>query len=313
MTTSVDTLPDLLSLDVTAGLVFQGLRAPWRQGASLDDPATFTLNVLDASNTSPIVLTVASGDLGAIAPREGRILHIVVAGVLGNTAANKLDVTNQRNEAWVGVVTSATTIALYDLDNSTGALIASTGNGAYAGGGTISKALVDGRILLGFEHVHELSSAPRIIMAPKRCTFGPRDIATSYTAAAIADGEVDRMRTEGSLATVMWWYEVHVWGFAWSAPATLRQVRGFGSCELLMRQVIRSAHERCSRCYELGAGAWPDQHEDGPARVQFGHELIFQLGLSAPIPREPVLLSPAETTVDAILSLSLAGGEPEEV
>lgn len=313
MTTSVDNLPDLLSLDVTAGLVFQGLRAPWRQGSALGDSPVFTLNALGASNTSPIVLTVADGDLGALDPREGREIHIVVAGVTGNTAANKLDATNVRNEAWVGVITSPTTIALYDLDNSTGALVASAGNGAYAGGGTISKAFTDGRILLGHEHVEETSFPPRMIMVPKRCTFGPKATTTSYTAAAFTDGEPNRQRTEGSFRTVVWWYEVHIWGIAWNATERARLRRSFGSCELLMAQLIRSAQDRCAGCYELGAGAWPDQHEGGPQRVKSGHEIIFQIGLSAPIPREPLLLSPADTTVDAVLSIQVAGGTPEEV
>lgn len=311
--TSVDYLPDLLSLDVTAGLVRQGLRAPWRQGATLGSSPTFTINVLGASNTSPIVLTVADGDLGTIDPREGREIHIVVAGVLGNTAANKLDVKNQRNEAWVGVITSPTTIALYDLDNSTGALVASTGNGAYTSGGTISKAFTDGRILLGFEHVEEASFPPRMIMVPKRCTFGPKSTATSYTAAAFSDGEPERMRTDGAFRTVTWLYEVHVWGIAWTASERTRLKRSFGSCELLMAQLIRSAQDRCAGCYELGAGGMPGQHLDGPQRVKSGHELIFQIGLSAPITREPLLLSPADTTVDAVLSIQVAGGTPEEV
>lgn len=313
MTTSVDTLPDLLSLDIVAGLVFQGLRAPWKQGANLGDVATFTLDVLDASNTTPIVLTVAAGDLGALAPREGRVVQIVVAGVTGNTAANKLDEKSQRNEAWVGVILSETTIALYDLDNSDGRLLPSVGNGVYAGGGTISKALTDGRVLTGFEHVSESSAAPRIIFVPKRFTFDAKATRTSYNAAAIADGEPNRQRTDGSFHTVVWWYEVHVWGVDLFADARERAKKSFGSCELMMKQVIRSAQERCAGCYELGAGAWPDQHEGGPMRVKFGHEMIFQIGLSAPITREPIGLSPVGTTLEAILSLSLAGGEPEEI
>jgi hypothetical protein len=313
VSTSVNTLPDLLSLDITAGLVFQGLRAPWKQGASLGDAATFTLNVLDASNTSPIVLTVADGDLGAIDPRTGRVIHIVVSGVLGNTAANKLDEKNQRNEAWVGIITSPTTIALYDLDNSTGALIASTGNGAYASGGTISKALTDGCVLVGFEHVSESSAAPRIVFVPKRFTFDAKATQTSYTAAAFTDGEPERQRINESFRTVVWWYEVHIWGIDNQGAARDRLKKSFGTCELMMEQVLRSAQDRCSACYELGGGTWPDQYEGGPQRVKFGHEMIFQIGLSAPITREPLELSPVDTTLEMVLSLSLAGGAPEEI
>lgn len=319
MTTAIDYLPDLLSLDVTAGLVALDLRASWKAPANVGDAETYTLSVLDASNTSPIVITVAQGDLGVLDPRgpdpdhgyAGRVMHVVVAGVLGNTAANKLDAKTLRNEAWVAIALTPTTLALYDLDNSSGRLLASTGNGAYTGRGTVSKALVDGLILVGSEHIKEVSAAPRIVFVPKRTTYGPADARSSFTATAIADGEVDRERTDSTFRTVVWWYEVHVWGIA--PPGTTNRIqRSFGACELLHHQVLRSAQSRCSGVFDLGAGAWIDQHDNAPQRVKFGHELVFQLGLSAPITREPVELSPIGTTVDAILSLQLAGDTPEE-
>jgi hypothetical protein len=316
MTTSVDVLPDLLSLDVTAGLVKQGRRARWNPGATEGDAPTYTVAVLDASNTTPIVITVAAGSIGQIAPREGRILHVVIAGVTGNTAANKLSVKEQRNEAWVAIVTSEeddaqVTLALYDLDVSTGGLVASVGNGAYAGGGTVSKAMLDGRILVGKEYVTENSFAPKIVMVPLRTTYGPRDVTSSFTAAAIADEELDRERTARSVATTVWWYEVHVWGIAPPGTVELGK-RSFGYAEALHHQVISSAHARCKGCYELGSGTWIDQVDGAPQRIKGGHELVFQLGLSAPVPDEALELSPDEMTVDAVLSLDIGDGSPEE-
>jgi hypothetical protein len=307
MTTSIDTLPDLLSLDVTAGLVGQGLRAPWKQGATEGDAQTFTAAVLGASNTTPIVITVVAGSLGAIDYRTGRVFHVVIADVGGNTAANKLDTTNERNEAWVAIVTSAegdaqTTLALYDLSNSTGSLVPSVGNGTYTSGGTVSKALLDGMIMLGREHIAEQTFAPRIVFVPLRVTYEARDVRSSFTAAAFDEEELDRERTERSVATKIWWYEVHVWGIA--APGTSQiSKRSFGVVESMHDQIIRSAHARCKGVYELGSGTWLDQVEDAPQRVKGGHELVFQLGLSAPIRDEALELSPEDLTVDAVLSL----------
>lgn len=316
MTTSVDVLPDLLSLDVTAGLVKQGRRARWNPGVTEGDMPTYTVPVLNASNTTPIVITLAAGAIGAIAPREGRILHVVIAGVTGNTAANKLSVKEQRNEAWVAIVTSEegatqTTLALYDLDPSTGGLVPSVGNGAYVSGGTVSKALLDGAILVGKEYVTENTFAPRIVFVPLRTTYGPRDVTSSFTAAAIADGEVERERTMRSVATTVWWYEVHVWGIAPPGAVELGK-RSFGHTEALHHQVIRSAHARCKACYELGSGTWLDQVDGAPQRIKGGHELVFQLGLSAPVPDAALELSPDVLTVDTVLNLDIGDGSPEE-
>ena len=113
---AIDAIPIFLSLEVTADLVRQGLRAPWRNGVGVNDPPVLTLDVLDASNTSPIVIRVPANSLTvsdtAIGVRSGRVFHVVVAGVTGNTAANKLDAKPLRCEAWIAVATSPTTLEL---------------------------------------------------------------------------------------------------------------------------------------------------------------------------------------------------------
>lgn len=311
---SIDVMPDLLSLDVTAGLVSQDLRAPWKQGTNVGDAATFEIDVLDASNTSPIIITVASGDLGVLDKRIGVVMHIVIRNVTGNTAANKFDDTNQRNEAWHAVVTSPTTLALYDLDNSTGRLLPSVGNGAYTGRGSISKAFTDARILLGAEYIEELSGAIRVVFVPRRTTYEARNIAGAWNASSLADGEHDRQRKTPSFRTAVEWYEVHIWGFDYFTSEPIERGRkSFGTCKLIEHQIIRSAQSRAATCYELGAGGFKDQDEDSPSRMKLGHDYVFQLGFPTPITREAVLLSPVGTTIDAALSLQLAGGTPEEV
>lgn len=316
---SVDLLPDLLSLDVTAGLVKQGLRAPWKQPATTGGPQTFTLPILNASNTSPIVLTIPANSLRTddavqgVAP--GLRLHVVVEGVGGNTAANKLDdPKSARNEAWVAVVVDATHLALYDLDNSTGERVDSQGSGAYTSGGTLSKALMEAKILLGQEHIKDNTFAPRIVMVPSRVTYEPATALSAFTVAALSEGEVDRIRLKDSIRTKVWWYRVHVWGIA--APGTVEGVkRSFGAVELLHDQIIRSAHSRfsgVSETMQLNGGPWMSQGEGAPQRVQGGQELAFELGLSAPITREPLIFAADDADVDVTMLMQIAGGSPEE-
>ncbi len=308
MTFAIDALPELLSLEVTADLVAQGLRAPWRNGVSVGDAQTFTLDVLDASNTSPIVITVPANSLtiddDKIGVRAGvKVLHVVIAGVTGNTAANNLNEETLRNSAWYAVVTSPTTLALYDLDNNTGALVPSVGNGAYAGGGTVSKAFVEGAILVGREHVSENSSPPRIVMIPMAVQDEAPTGFSAMTAAAFAEGERDRQRISPPIRTDLLWWEVHVWGGG--------GVR-FGPTLALAQAVKRAAHLRGNGSYEIGRGDWLDQHPDAPQRLKVGRNFAFQLGLRTPITRAAVELAPADIEPDLTMYLRHAEGTPEE-
>lgn len=309
---STEVLPALLSLDITAGLVRQGARAPWRAGAEVGDQPSFTIPILDASNTSPIVITVTASDLSVLSLREGRVMHVVVAGVLGNGAANKLDPITLRNEAWVAIVTSAegsatATLALYDLDASTGALVSSVGSRAYTGGGTLSRGLIDGRVLIGREHTGDESAAPRIVFVPLRVTFGSRSEASPWTTSAIDEGEPDREELAQAIATKTVHYEVHVWGKGASSLSS------FTATDLLYEQVIRSAHKRCAGVYELQSGDYLDQHENAPQRLKYGHEFVFTLGLSMPINDEAAEFGEGAITVETALTLQINGGTPEPI
>lgn len=308
---AIDLLPDFISLELTADLVAQGRRAPWLAAATVGAPETFTAAVLDASNTSPIVVTADPRSLGVIDFREGRVLHVVIAGVLGNTAVNKIDdAKDQRNEAWYAVVTSAeqaptVTLALYDLNRHTGELVASVGNGAYAGGGTISKGLVDGRVRVGREHITEQSSAPRVVMVPLKFPFGPVNASSAWTQSVIDDGEAERQDLARPIRSMMLTYEVHVWARSTST------YRSFGGLQKLVEDFVRAVHSRFGGVYELGGGDVLDQHEDAPQRCKFGHEAIFTVGLSVPITDTPVTYAPPALDVALDLSVVLAGGPPE--
>lgn len=305
---AIDALPELLSLEATADLVHQGLRAPWRNGVAQGDAQTFTLDVLDASNTSPIVITVPANSLTVddtkIGVRAGALLHVVVAGVTGNTAANKLDEKTLRNEAWLAVVTSPTTLALYSLDNSTGELVASAGNGDYASGGTVSKAFLEGRILVGREHVNENSAPPRVVFVPMGIADAPSGGTSAMTAAAFSEGEYDRTRTSPPFRGEILWWEVHVWGVG---------ERLFGPTHIVAQAIKRATQTRGSGTYEIGRAAWSDQDPDAPQRTKLGRNLVFQLGMRVPITRNPaVLLAPSSVAPDLTMFLQYGNGTPEE-
>lgn len=304
MSHPIDAIPELLSLEVCSALVKAGYRAPWRNGANQGDAPTYTLDVLGASNTTPIVITVPANSLtvsdDAIGVRSGRIIHVVVAGVTGNTAANNLDAKPQRNEAWCGVVTSPTTIALYDLDN-TGALVPSTGNGAYAGGGTVSRALIDGRILVGRKHAAgEHASPPRIVLVPAAVATEEPGLSTGgvYSAAAFAAGEHDAARVAPPLRTLALTWEVHAWGTAGDA---------FGPTLLLVEALERAAYIKIgSSCWEAGRANWGDQHPDAPQRTAIGHWIVGTLTVRIPLTRTAVEL--AADDLDPLLTMYLGDG-----
>ena len=92
-------------------------------GSGYTSPPSITIAdstaVLDASNTSPIVITVAPG-------ATLDVMSVTIAGVLGNTAAN--------GQACAKVLTTST-FALY-MDG--GFTMPIAGNGAYVSGGTIT-------------------------------------------------------------------------------------------------------------------------------------------------------------------------------
>jgi hypothetical protein len=305
----VEALPTLISLDATAGLVARSAVASWSTGSGLAS----SISVLGASNTSPIVITVPANSLtvsdDTVGVKTSRAYHIVISGVEGNTAANNLDSTTERNEAWHAVVLTPTTLALYTINPSTGALVASTGNGAYTSGGTIKRAFVDGKILLGREYIGASSAAPRVVFVPVRSTFSAPNPASPWTTVAIAAEETEREDLGRALQTETIFYEVHVWGQEGSTTAA-----SFTATQRMYHQIIRSAHLRCAGVYELGgAGQWVDQDEGAPQRMKLGHEFVFMLGIQAPVVDDPYEYAPDDTTIDATILLQVGENEPEPI
>lgn len=296
---------NLLSLHATTQLVHADWVAQW--GA----PGTTSLTIVDATNTSPIVVTTLT-DHGF---RPTTIAHVVIRGVEGNTAANNLDEspaqqssTSGMNCAWYAVSTGARTFALYSLDR-TGALVASTGNGAYTSGGTASKAFLDGLMLLGRRWIYAASFPPRVVLIPTSSAFDSKATANPVIDAA----ERQRMRAARSLRTDVKRFEVHVWGVGQMGAPTRDPDTDYTATEVLYEQVIRSAHLLGAGIYDLDAGQWADDAE-GETQVQkAGHEYVFGLSFQSPITDRALEQAPNDVAPDWTTTLQPADGSPPEV
>lgn len=237
---SIVSLCKFLSADVCQALITAGYIAA-------------TLNVIDATNAAPIVVTTDRAHLlyaDAV---------VNVSGVAGNTAAN---------DYWNVTPLSPTTFALQG----------STGSGSYVSGGTVSVALVGGKILLGRQWDRQNQASPRIIMIP----IGQDFPASDQYATATNPFPTDPQRTalsETSVLTVRNIFEVRVWGAANPPdPDT-----NFTITEILRDQIIRSADRLFRGNYTCRSGKWEDQTTMASADMKLGHLESFQLTIDAPV------------------------------
>jgi hypothetical protein len=303
----------LLSLHMTTALVRAGYTAPFALGS------TPTLTVTGVTNASPMVVTVD----GDIAIRPGLPLHVVISGVLGCTAANNLGADTVTPQAWHAVAISSSTFALYTIDVASGTVTASTGNGAYTTGGTVSKAFTDGAVLLGSRQIAPHSFPPRVVMIPRSFSFGPRDPASASNAAALV--EQQRQRRQRSLATDKTLLEVHCWGVttlpsgysdeqitAWEGSRDPDY--DFDACRELVHQVVRSAHFCCTGVYSAESGQWADQVDSETQVLRVGHVAVFGLVIDTPVLGELYARAPADVSQVSITALHPADAvTPEQV
>jgi hypothetical protein len=292
-------LVDLLSLEVTRALVLAGY--------GLD-----TLAITGATNTTPIVITTASAH-GIDA--DGA--HVIVSGVLGNTAANNIDAsanspTKGQNLAVVATPISETELELSAVAPLTGILAPLAGSGAYTSGGTMQAALASpnvpfGKIYLGREHVDENSAAPRIVFVPVRSAFGPRSTANRN----VAGNAVERAAqiAARSIGTEKVTFEVHAWGQA--DPPDPRN--DFDATQVLYQQVIQSTHLLCAGIYEASSGAWADQVAGSTQMVKAGHEFVFGLTIETPILDKALPYAPSDIAALPTTNLQPADGSAAEV
>ena len=285
---NISALVGLFSQDITTALVLAGL-------------ATGTpISVLAASNTTPIELTLASPFPFALPSA-----HVVVKGVLGNTAANHLFKDGVTNDSWVAVDVDATHIQLFNIDASSGALVPSVGNGTYAGGGTVSWAFADGRALLGQQHVAEGSAPPRVVFVPTDSDWTVRDAATSRPTTGVPrSAEQLRQAQQRSIRTEVVTFRVHVWGQATPPDPDA----DFDVTQVLYQQVVRSAQSLADGQFDLTPGTWTDQAPGTTQLVKLGHEFVFGLTLQTPVLDLPLLsYVPKPITITNTFALQTAG------
>lgn len=281
----------LFSLDATTTLVANGY-------------GLTPLTVTGASNATPIVIETAEPH----GVRTGLSIHLVVAGVVGNTAANNVDATDGvTNNAWVASPTDPTHLALYNM-SPTGALVASTGSGAYVSGGTATAAFTDGRILLGREHIYEQSAPPRVVFVPTVGKFAGKDVYNASLTAGYPSAEVRRQNQLRSIRAEHTLFEVHVWG----AAVTPDPADDFDATQVLYHQVIRTAQVIAAGTYELSDGRWMDQDANASQLVKSGHEFVFGLALGTPVLDRLIPYAPSNVAPDPTTQMSpFDGGAPE--
>lgn len=277
---SLVALVALLSLDVTTTLVSGGY-------------GLAALSIVGATNATPIVVTTSAAHNVAVKA------HVVISGVLGNTAANNLDTDGVTNNAWHAVPVDATRLALYSVSRTTGAITPSVGSGAYTSGGTLRAALTDGRILLGREHVYEQSAPPRIVMIPVGGMWGPKSVANPSNVNGYPSAEVLRQNQQRSIRTENVNFECHVWG----AASTPDPENDFDATQVLYHQLVRSAHTRCAGVFDLSNGQWADQGAQATQITKSGHEFVFAMSLATPVLGKLLPLAPADVAPEQTSTL----------
>lgn len=266
----------LLSLDMTAQLCGAGY-------------GLAALSVADATNTTPIVVRTATAH-GVVNPA-----HVVITGVGGNVATNNagLDPDGSfTNYAWHAVRVDDTRLALYSIDEATGSLVPSTGSGLYTSGGSLRRALTDGRILIGRQYIYEQSAPPRVILIPTASKWPAKSVYNASAVNGYPSAEVRRQNQQRSIRTEEVLFEVHCWGAATPAdPDT-----DVDLTQVIYQAVIQSAHRLAPGTWDVTDGQWADQ-KDGATQIdKLGHEFVFGLSLRTPILGKLLPYAPADVS-----------------
>lgn len=266
-----------LSLGVTAALVAAGY--------ALASPLT----VVGASASSPVVLET-SAPHGIQDPVNGA--HVVVSGVAGVPEADG---------NWIALPTDPTHLALYSLGPD-GTQAGVSGTGAYVSGGTIQRALVGDRILIGRQHVAEQAFAPRIVFIPRNSPFGPKSISNASQVAGFPQADVQRAWLQRAIATETYRFEIHVWGCATPADP---EGGDFDATQVLYQQVIMTTHLVTAGRYRLLQGDWTDQQPNATQLIKAGHEFVFGIEIDSPVLDKLQSFVPRGTS--GVIAINLSG------
>jgi len=320
----------LVSLDVARGLVQQGLGLGFAAvGSGGVGKTRFTvtgspspLAIIDASNTSPIMLTCAQPHGVPLTRATGypNELHAVVQGVRGNTAANAVDATPApavsrtigMNRGVQLVPISATQFEMYAQSYTTGLLEPLAGNGAYTGGGTIRPGLTAGQVLFGREHCkfeNIAAGAPPfmgVVVIGNKFADGARRVA--HGAIGLTAERLDQLkyRAIGIDRLVM---ELHVWGAAHPRDPAM----DFEIAQRLYQQWFQSLHLLGVGTFVPEDGEFVDQREKGTQLLKDGHYHVMRFGVETPVLEFAMEFVPTPITPNPTTYMQLQdGGPPEE-
>lgn len=148
--------------------------------------------------------------------------------------------------------------------------------------------LVDEKILIGRQHIYEMSSPPRVVFIPISSTYGPRGMYNRSVVSGAPSSEMTLQTLERSILTETTHFEVHVWGIA-SPPDP--EGGDFDATQVLYQQVIASTHLLACGSYKIENGKWTDQAPSASQMIKAGHEYVFMLSLDTPILDQPAAVA----------------------
>lgn len=311
---SILPLVAMLSLDVTRNLVAAG----YGLGYDTDAAAASSSGVgRFASGFAPLVITGCTGSgvpvvvttayPHGVSSRGVGGMSCIIAGVTGNTAANNVstdstDRTVGLPQGVLAVPTGATTLALYaqDQDQTSPTYGSATpvpiiGNGAWAGGGTITPALTDGSILIGRENTREHGAPPRIVAVPADCEWGPKS--NALVNPRIRNAERREQIQQRSVRTRVNAIEFHIW----NASNPPDPARDFSACEVIADALEDSAWLLYGQPHEPTKGRWDDQKEREAQFIKSGHLLTLRMTLRTPVLDNAFAFVPAGTTFSTVV------------
>lgn len=155
--------------------------------------------------------------------------------------------------------------------------------------------LVDGRIVVGPQHIHEHSSPPRVVVVPSASTFGPVNAISPVPSASGTRAPAQR-----SLMSEWVELEFNVWG-ASSPPDA--DVGDYDATRTLYHQVLRCIEHQIG---PAGFGGSPKgivklselEWAEGSDYIRLGRLARFTLAFSTPVLDTLEQFAPADAELD---------------
>jgi hypothetical protein len=163
-------------------------------------------------------------------------------------------------------------------------------------------ALVDGKILLGSQHLAELSAAPRVVFVPTKSKFAPRD----PTAKDLTSAEGRLMIQQRPIASEIVVFEVHCWGQSSTVDADYDITQALYQC------IMMSLHDLCEGCYKVTDGKWTGSAGTATQLGRAGLEYVFGVEIATPVLDELLPYAPSVAHL-VVVDATDDTGDPIEI